>query len=208
MSVDFTIAQAGQAQPLFELMVNIECEMEKAGFKKNISVYKVGLDERGVFEESEKYVISGKKFRESESDLKGWEGLSVEFYSKEYTVYFLICNYKNQYINSFIEVSGKVIEKLQSENKINSFMKVISIVALNMKSQGGFGTFELPFEPVPPEKIISCIFNTPDGVPALMGLVSHKVADEVEIRNKASSEFKIYPLNSSFYFFENKDFSS
>jgi len=123
-------------------------------------------------------------------------------------VYFLICSYRNQYLNSFVEISGKVIEKLKSENKMDGFIRLISIVALSMKSQGGFGTFELPFEPVSPKKIIPCIFNTPDGVPALMGLVSRKVADEVEIRNKASSEFKIYPLNSSFYFFENKDFSS
>jgi len=34
MSVDFTFSQAGLPQPLFELMVDIEREMGKAGFKK------------------------------------------------------------------------------------------------------------------------------------------------------------------------------
>ena len=206
MSVDFTFAQSGPAQPLFELMVNIECQLEKIGFKKGGSVYKVELDERGVFEEIEEYVILGKKFSESKNDLQDWEGLSVEFSGIDYTVYLLICNQKNQYLNSFIEVSGKVIDKLISEDEISSFMQFVGVIAVNINSQGGFGTFELPFEPVSPEKIVSCIFNNPEGVPSLLGIIPFSAIDKAEVRKKVSSEFKVHISASGFYFLEHKDF--
>ncbi len=206
MSVDFTFAQAGPSQPLYELMVNIESQLEKIGFKKSGSVYKVELDERGVFEENGEYVILGKKFSDSKDDLQNWGGLSVEFNCMEYTVYLLISNYNNQYINSFIEVSGKVIDKLISEDEIGSFVRLASVIAVNIKSQGGFGTFELPFEPVPPKKIIPYIFSNPEGVPSLLGIIPYGVADEVEVRKMASDEFKVLISTLGFYFLEHRDF--
>jgi len=208
MSVDFTLAQTGPSQPLYELMVNIENQMEKIGFKKSGSVYKVELDNRGVFEENEEYVISGKKFSDSKNDLQNWRGLSVEFNGMEYTAYLLVCNYNNQYLNSFLEVSGKVIDKLISEDEVDSFMRLASVIAVNIKSQGGFGTFELPFEPVPPEKIIPYIFSNPEGVPSLLGIIPYGAADEVEVRKMASNEFKVLISTLGFYFLEHRDFRS
>lgn len=208
MSVDFTYAQVGPSQPLYELMVNIEIQMEKIGFKKSGSVYRVELDDRGVFEENDEYVISGKKFKDSKNDLRHWRGLSVEFTCSKYTVYFLICNYNNQYLNSFIEVSGKTIGKLIAEDEVNHFMQLISVIAMNIKSQGGFGTFELPFKPVSPEKIIPYIFNNPESVSSLLGMIPSSVADEVEVRNMASNEFKVRISTLGFYLLEHTDFRS
>jgi hypothetical protein len=208
MSVDFTFAQVGPSQPLYELMVNIESHMEKIGFKKSGSVYKVELDERGVYDEIEEYVILGKKFSDSKDDLQNWKGLSVEFNSIEYTVYLLICNYNDQYLNSFIEISGNVINKLISEHEADNFMRLVSVIAMCINSQGGFGTFELPFEPVPPEKIVPYIFSNPEGVPSLLGLIPYGIADEVEVRNMASTEFKVRISTLGFYFLEHGDFNS
>lgn len=208
MSVDFTFVQTGPSQPLYELMVNIEIQMEKIGFKKSGSVYKVELDDRGVFEENEEYVISGKKFSAAKDDLQNWKGLSVEFNSSEYTAYLLICNYNNQYLNSFIEISGKAIDKLIVEDEFALFMQLVSVIAMNIKSQGGFGSFEIPFEPVPPEKIIPFIFNNPEEVPSLLGIIPYDVMDEVEVRKMASNEFKVLISASGFYFLEHKDFRS
>lgn len=207
MSVDFTFVQAGPPQPLFELMVNIENQMEEMGFKKSGSVYRVELDERGVFEENERYIISGKRFSDSEYELQKWEGLSVEFSCSDYTVYFLICNYRKQYLNSFIEVSGKVIEKLISEDEINNLTQLIVTTAVNINSQGGFGTYELPFEPISPEKIIPYIFSNPEGVPSLLGVIPCGLADEAEVRKMASKEFKLLISTLGFYFLEHKDFN-
>lgn len=208
MSVDFTFVQAGPSQPLYQLMVNIEIQMEKIGFKKSGSVYKVELDDRGVFEENEEYVISGKKFSAVKDDLQNWKGLSVEFNCSEYTAYLLICNYNNQYLNSFIEISGKAIGKLIAEDEFDSFMRLVSVVAVNIKSQGGFGSFEVPFEPVPPEKIIPYIFNNPEGVPSLLGIIPYYSAGEVEVRKMASNEFKMLISTLGFYLLEHRDFRS
>ena len=208
MSVDFTFVQAGPPQSLFELMVNIESKMEEMGFKKSGSVYKVELDKRGVFEENEEQVISGKKFSDSKTELQKWEGLSVEFNCREYTVYLLLCNHKDQYINLFIEISGKTIEKLISEEEIDGFIQLIITTAANINSQGGFGTYELPFEPVSPEKIIPYIFSNPEGVPSLLGIIPYDWADEAEVRKMALNEFKLFISTLGFYLLEHNDFNS
>lgn len=190
MSMDFTFVHAGPSQPLNDLMVNIESQMEKIGFKKAGSVYRVEIDGRGAFEEDEQYVIWGKKFRGSKDDLKNWGGLSVEFNNSEFTAYLLVGNYNNQYLNAFIEVSGRAISKLVLEDESDSFMRLVSVIAACINSQGGFGAFELPFEPVPPEKVISYIFKNPDGIPSLLGIIPEKLADEVEMRKRHQGSSK------------------
>ena len=208
MSVDFTFALAGPPLPLFELMVGIESRMEEMGFRKSGNVYKVELDERGVFEENEEYVISMKKFEDSKTELKNWNGLSVEFYCSDFTAYVLIANYENQYINSFIEVSGKVIDKLLSDDKMGSFFQLILAIAVSIQSFGGFGTYELPFEPVAPDKAIPYIFRNTEGVPSLLGIIPYNMTDESKLRKTAEKEFSITVSTMGFYFLEHKDFRS
>jgi hypothetical protein len=87
-------------------------------------------------------------------------------------------------------------------------MRLIITIAVNIKSRGGFGTYELPFEPVSPEKIIPYIFNNPEGVPSLLGIIPYGVADEAEVRKMASKEFKMLISTLGFYFLEHKDFRS
>lgn len=57
MSVDFTFVQTGPSQSLYELMVNIESQLERIGFSKGSCVYRVEMDERGVFEEDEECIL-------------------------------------------------------------------------------------------------------------------------------------------------------
>ena len=208
MSVDFTFALAGPPLPLFELMVGIESRMEEMGFRKSGNVYKVELDERGVFEENEEYVISMKKFEDSKTELENWNGLSVEFNCSDFTVYVLIANYENQYINSFIEVSGKVIDKLLSDDKMGRFFQLILAIAVSIQSFGGFGTYELPFEPVAPDKAIPYIFRNTEGVPSLLGIIPYNMTDESKLRKTAEKEFSITVSTMGFYFLEHKDFRS
>ncbi len=208
MSVDFAFALAGPPLPLFELMVGIESRMEEMGFRKSGNVYKVELDERGVFEENEEYVISMKKFEDSKTELENWNGLSVEFNCSDFTVYVLIANYENQYINSFIEVSGKVMDKLLSDDKMGRFFQLILAIAVSIQSFGGFGTYELPFEPVAPDKPIPYIFRNTEGVPSLLGIIPYYMTDESKLRKTAEKEFIIIVSTMGFYFLEHKDFRS
>lgn len=202
----FYILQAGPAQPVCELMANIEIQIEKIRFKKSGSIYKAELDDRGVFEENEKYIISGKKIRNAKNEIKDWEGLSVEFNCNRYTVYFLICNYKGQYLNSFIEISGKTIAMLTLEDEFDSLMMLIGTVAKNIKSQGGFGSFDVYFEPIPPEKIIPHIFHNSEGVPSLLGVIPYNDDNETKFRKMALIDYKIHISTLGFYFLEHKDF--
>lgn len=208
MSIDFTFAQVGPYQPLYELMSNIEKQLDKIGFKKGGSVYKVDIDDRGVFDENTSYVISGKQFKDSKFELQNWQGLSVEYNCREFSIYLLIGNCKKQYLNAFIEVSDKIMNKLISDDKTGIFMRFVSIIAVNIKSQGGFGTYELPFLPIPPEKIVSYIFNNPEGNPSLLGIIPFNIVTEFEVKKMALNEFNIFKSVAGFYVLEHKDFKT
>ena len=205
MSVDFTFAQVGPSQPLYELMINIERKINSIGFVKSSTIYDVALDDRGVFEERNREIIIKNQFKESKKELQSLNGLSVEFDCREYTVYLLVCNYNDRYLNSFIQVAGKVIDKLAEDGEINKFLNFIGVVAESSKSYGGFGTFELAFEPVTPEKVISYIFNNPAGIPSLIGIIPADKMDENKVRELAAEEFKVSYSTLGFYYLEHKD---
>jgi len=137
--------------------------------------------------------------------MQDWQGLSVEFNNNDYTVYLLACSYNDHFLNCFIEVSGKVMNKLITEDEISSFMRLVGLVAVSIKSQGGFGTFELPFEPFAPEKAISYIFSNPENFPSLLGIIPFDRMEEDKLRKLATDEFKVLFSTLWFYFLEHEN---
>ncbi|MDH5179828.1 MAG: hypothetical protein OEZ39_18420 [Gammaproteobacteria bacterium] len=206
MSMDFTFVLVGPIQPLNELMLKIDAQVKDIGFRKSGSIYKVELDERDVFEENEKFEIIGKEISECQPELKDWKGLAVEYTCPEYTIYLLMGNCNDRYLNCFMDISDKVLDRLIAEDEINSYLRFITTVAVNAKSQGGFGTFEQPFTPIAPDKTIPYIFNNPAGTPSLLGMIPYSAYEEDEIRDKAGDDYRVSISTQGYYLLEHRDF--
>lgn len=205
MSIEFTFALTGPISDFSDLMVNIEADFSKAGFVRSPTVYRVDLDERGVFDEVDENSLSVESFAASSVIPKNWRGLSAEFNNNEYTVYFLVAGYKDAFQNIFMEISSKTLDRLIDDDQLDRFLHLVVLAASNMNASAGFGTYELSYQPFNTEQGLKYILSTPDKLPSMLGLVSQKIMKINQVKAMALEQFEVTSSTLGYFILKHVD---
>jgi len=197
MSVDFTFALAGQSAGSDAIRQQLERELKELGYRRSPDEIPVGFDRtRGVFDEVEGGI--------GDEPACGW---AVEYDKDGCTLYLLVALHRDGYVNAFVDVSGRTLERLVQEGALSILLAAVGAAAMATHTVGGFGTFELPFEPIPPTKILQCIAAIPHelSVPALLGLVSAEAMSEETVRATFGPAFEVKPWTRGYWLLEHED---
>jgi hypothetical protein len=138
---------------------------------------------RGVFDEVE-----------GGGDQKSTCGWAVEYDKEGCTLYLLVALHRDGYVNAFVDVSGRTFDRLVRDEALAILLAAVGAVATATHALGGFGTFELPFAPIPPTEILQCIAAVP-----------HEAMSEGTVRAKFGPAFDVKPWTRGYSVLEHQD---
>lgn len=211
MSVDFTITLSAPYGSPADILTAVEPELSKLGFHKGPTVYRVEFDRnRGVFDELDEGEITyAGPLGDIRDKMAEWEGLSIEFSSPDFTFYLLIGARGRDFVNCYVEVTGRTLANLAEIGKVNELLGASVAVALASKASGAFGQFEQSFTPIPPERVIEGIRKNPEdpGTPSLFGLIPMAGSSKAQAEDLAGDDFEIFEIAVGFWGMKHVDFT-
>src|SRR6185369_8558917 len=115
MSVDFTFALAGQSAGSDAIRQQLERELKELGYRRSPDEIPVGFDRtRGVFDEVEGGI--------GDEPACGW---AVEYDKDGCTLYLLVALHRDGYVNAFVDVSGRTLERLVQEGALSILLAAV-----------------------------------------------------------------------------------
>lgn len=205
MSTEFTFAQICPVSAVVASAADIEAQLRALGYARSSTIIEVVFDDRGVFDEADRELDFPDALMSREAELASWQGIAVEFFNREFTLYLMLVVHSSGHLYAFLDMSAKVFDRLTEQHEMERLWQVVGVIADVCKSQGGFGGFEVPFEPFSQEEAIDRIFHNDEGVPSVLGLVPVSIFESQGLRKQAEADFTIISSTLGYCFLQNRD---
>jgi hypothetical protein len=198
MSVDFSIVLVGKSNAFADIESNINRQMATLGYRASPDLIPVRFDEsRGVFDEMEA----------DESDEGGKRCGSAREYDIDGCTLYVLVAWRNGVVYGFIDVSGRTFNRLIAEDELKQLMAGVGALAQAIQAIAGFGSFDLPFEPIDPGAVIDCIEKVPagHGEPAVLGIVSFDLTEFADLHRRFANTYDFVPWTTGYWLLKHRD---
>ena len=205
MSTEFTFAQICPASSVVERAADIEARLRSHGYARSSTVVEVVVDDRGVFDECQRELDVPEELISRQTELASWQGMATEFFNREFTLYLMLSVHPSGHLYAFLDVSAKVFDQMADQHDMGRLWQVVGVIAHVCKSQGGFGGFELPFEPFSQAEAIERIFCNDEGVPSVLGIVPVETFERQGMQKQADAVFNVIRSTLGYCLLQNRD---
>lgn len=216
MSTDFTAVLCAPDRPLGELLSAIEeALVDRAGLRHAGKVLRCAWqpDSQTFDEASPEQALGPAEHLSMHADgMAGWTGFATELWSETMLLYVLVARVvrpEGAHVDAWVTLPTSQLERMAGRGELRVFYAALAELAGALAATGGYGHFELAFEPLAPEHAEQAIGSLPDypGEPATLGVLPAAHASLPELTKAYGQAFDVIGTTAGYWVLENRSLS-
>jgi hypothetical protein len=204
MARTFRIILAGPDQDLVAILTAAEEPLANLGLRRSRLVMRA--DPEQPPEERTEEGVEVRSLTLQGRELADWKGAYVDWRCPAFSLGVQLARWSRGFLNAFVGIDRDELSRLYVEG-VGQFVEALAVVAAACKAKGGLGATGLPFDPVPPDKVVQVFLDNPvnPGAPCPLGLFATSVLTRPAVQELAGDDYDIQEL-PGFWLLEDRDF--